>query len=107
MATDTGRRSRLVRRVPKKRYLTAVPSPEKIKFQLVELNLPQIASWDIESGVDASGDNAFWAWGTVKSNKVNPDDLLKVSEAVREAISNHFKDNAPWVYVRFRDSPAG
>jgi hypothetical protein len=63
-----------------------------------------VESWQVETGPDATGDEAVWVWVMLRDEDVDPQTRARVRDRVRAAIRARVGAKQPWVYVRFRGS---
>jgi hypothetical protein len=69
----------------------------------LEASLPvPVQGWIVETGPDATNDDAVWVWAILRDEDLKRETRNIVREAVREAVQGDELDKAPWVYVRFR-----
>jgi hypothetical protein len=64
-----------------------------------------VSKWEVETGADATGDDAVWVWAILEDaiwNKLSEDARASLRESIRNAVSGAADKPAPWVYVRFR-----
>ena len=79
------------------------PSATTIESDLKELKeLPTpVASWQVETGPDATDDPSVWVWVMLEEEDVDMATRSLLREMVRDTVRRRTQ-NAPWVYVRFR-----
>ena len=66
---------------------------------LQELPTP-VASWQVETGTDATEEPSVWVWVTLEHEDVDRGTRANLREIVRKTIRR--RDDTSWVYVRFR-----
>lgn len=79
------------------------PSATAIESQLKGLQgLPTpVASWEVETGLDATDDPAIWVWAMLEEEEVDGETQEVLRDIIRKAVRRLAHD-PPWVYVRFR-----
>lgn len=80
---------------------------EEIKKELERLkNLPaDVASWRVEIGEDATGEDAVWVWVELAGDHVGSE----IRQTIRDMVKRAARDAAtfspkPWIYVRVLES---
>ena len=78
------------------------PSATTIESDLKELQeLPTpVASWQVETGPDATDDPSVWVWVMLEEDDVDRGTRENLRDIVRKAVRR--RDATSWVYVRFR-----
>jgi len=66
-----------------------------------ELPAP-VRSWRVESGPDATGDDAVWVWVTLDDEDLDVDTRSRLRDLVWDVVRQLDAAAPPWVYVRFR-----
>ena len=61
-----------------------------------------VQAWRVETGPDATGDDAVWVWATLRDEDVDARTRARLRDHVRAAIRSRLRAKQPWVYVRFR-----
>ena len=86
------------------RYFSIMRRTAIIEETLRDLaDLPaSVQAWDVESGADATGDEAVWVWVTLRDEDLNRQTREQFRSLVRNAVRQRTSDSPPWVYVRFR-----
>ena len=78
-------------------------STSELKAALARETYPvPVTTWEIEHGLDATGDDAVWVWVELETWT----DLATrsaIREQIRRIISEQENGELDWVYVRFRD----
>ena len=79
------------------------PSATVIESELKGLQgLPTpVASWQVETGLDATDDPSVWVWAMLEEEDVDSGTRARLREITRHAVRRLAHD-PPWVYVRFR-----
>lgn len=79
------------------------PSVTVIESELKGLQgLPTpVASWQVETGLDATDDPSVWVWAMLEEEDVDSGTREVLRDIIRKAVRGLAHD-PPWVYVRFR-----
>jgi len=75
---------------------------EKVDEVVRGLELPGVAEWYIETGPDATGDDAVWVWLILEEEDVDFDTRSDLRRRVFDGVREAGGETPPWVYVRFR-----
>lgn len=75
---------------------------ETVEAVLRDLDMPQVDSWHVETGRDATDDVAVWVWVTLSQEDTDSLTRSELRNRIRQAIEKSFSQSPPWVYVRFR-----
>ena len=78
------------------------PSATAIESELKGLQgLPTpVASWQVETGPDATEEPSVWAWVMLEHEEVDRGTREDLRDIVSKAVRR--RDETSWVYVRFR-----
>ena len=79
-------------------------STEAIDAAIRTLDLPEVASWRVEAGPDAGGDDAVWVWIILQDEGVDSATRTRLRNRIRQVVGKVAEPAHPWVYVRFRTS---
>lgn len=60
-----------------------------------------VRSWRVETGPDATDDDAVWVWATLNDEDLTASTCARVRELVRSTLQE-LLDGGNWIYVRFR-----
>jgi hypothetical protein len=80
--------------------MTTVELEHKLR-NLPDLPVP-VRAWRVETGCDATGDEAVWVWATLPDTWADRATRSQLRLAIREAVAGLTQDARTWVYVRFR-----
>ena len=80
------------------------PSATAIESELKGLQgLPTpVASWEVETGLDATDDPSVWVWAMLEEEDVDSGTRARPAGHHRQSGKRGLAHDPPWVYVRFR-----
>lgn len=77
---------------------------ETVLKSLSDLNAP-VRKWEIDTGTDATGENAVWIWAIVEDATLahlSQEARARLRDSIRATVRHAVESPPPSVYIRFR-----